>query len=113
MPRTKSVRVRLTQRPCAVGSGHRVAGVDVGNTGGKDGFGGVRQQKAGVDEDVLAAQALRDPGRRVAQVFEPAGGLDFVVGGQALQSEAPDPDRLKELGQVAAAITADSNRQFR
>ena len=56
--------------------------------------------------DFFAAQALRDPDRRVAELLELSGGTRLVVRTQALEGKAPGVERPQQVGEPAPAVPA-------
>ena len=102
------VGISLAERFGAIGHGHGVTGVDVGDAGGEDGFRRIGKEQPGVSENVLAAQALRNPRRREVEALELAGGIDLFFGSHTLERKAPHADRTEEVGEAPAAESAQT-----
>src|SRR3954471_18278778 len=98
--------VLLAERLGAIGHGHWIAGVDVGNAGSDDRLIRGAQKQRGVRHDLLAAEALGDPDGRVAQLLECSRCRRFLSRRQPLEGEVPDVQRTERVGEIAAAEPA-------
>ncbi len=100
--------IRFSERPGAVGHRHRVAGVDVRDARTDDQPVRRCEQDAGVAEELLAPDALRNPDDGIALRLELPGCLARVRRRQPLEGEAPHPDTTEFLGHASTSVATNA-----